>query len=199
MVKLLQSSLIRRELCLFVVDGVVEISVLIQAGKKICEIYHSEDLSRLGETGELLERCESDGCSLRELGSEAFAKASYKSSATGVLAVFETWKLDYSRLRHSPRVALVIDEVEKPGNLGAILRTAEAFGVSTVLLSDPVLDFFNPNVVRSSRGLMGCLDIATGTKEETYSWLKKENLRLLGTSAKSVSYTLLTLPTIYSV
>ena len=185
LVKLRQSSRRRRELGIFVVDGVVEISVLLQAGKKICEIYHSEDLPRHGETGELLESCEDDGCPLRELGAEAFAKASYKSSSTGVLAVFETWELDYSRLRQSPRVALVIDEVEKPGNLGAILRTAEAFGVSTVLLSDPVLDFFNPNVVRSSRGLMGCLDIATGTKEETYSWLKKENFRLFGTSAKS--------------
>ena len=187
LVKLQQSSRRRRELGLFVVDGVVEISVLRKAGKKICEIYHSEDLPRHGETVELLEGCEADGCSLRQLGSEAFAKASYKSSPTGILAVFETWKLDHSRLPKSPGVALVIDEVEKPGNLGAILRTAEAFGVSTVLLSDPVLDFFNPNVVRSSRGLMGCLDIAMGTKEETYSWLKKENLRQFGTSAKSAN------------
>jgi TrmH family RNA methyltransferase len=170
---------------LFVVEGVVEISVLLQAGKKICEIYHSEDLPRHVETWEFIESCQGDGCSLKELGVEAFAKASYKSGSTGVLAVFETWDLSIPRLQQSPRVALVVDEVEKPGNLGAILRTAEAFGVSTVLLSDPALEFFNPNVVRSSRGLMACLDIAMGTKEEIYSWLKKENLSLVGTSAKS--------------
>ena len=52
---------------------------------------------------------------------------------------------------------VVLDEVEKPGNLGAILRSVEAFGGAGVILSDPVVDFFNPNVIRSSRGLMGSL------------------------------------------
>ena len=154
LVKLRQSSRRRRELGLFVVEGVLEASVLLKAGKKIHEIYYSERLAGTGQTHELLEGCREDGCLLRELGEEAFAKASYKSSQTGVLSVFETWDLDCSKLRQSPRVALVIDEIEKPGNIGAILRTAEAFGVSSVLLSDPVLDFFNPNVVRSSRCLL---------------------------------------------
>ena len=185
LVKLRQSSRRRRELGLFVVEGVLETSVLLKAGKKIHEIYYSKGLAGTGQTQELFERCREDGCLMRELGEEAFAKASYKSSQTGVLSVFETWDLDCSKLRQSPRVALVIDEIEKPGNIGAILRTAEAFGVSSVLLSDPVLDFFNPNVVRSSRGLMACLDIAAGTKEEVYSWLKKENLLLFGTSSKA--------------
>ena len=98
------------------VEGIVEISVLLQAAKKIREIYHSEDLPRHGETWEFIESCQEDGCSLRELGAEAFGKASYKSGSTGVLAVFETWELSIPRLQQSPRVALVIDEVEKPGN-----------------------------------------------------------------------------------
>jgi RNA methyltransferase, TrmH family len=187
LVKLRQSPRRRRELGLFVVEGIVEIGALLKAGKKIHETYYTEDLSRHAETWELLEAWQEDGCSLRELGVEAFAKASYKNSPTGVLSVFETWELSYSLLRPSPRVTLVVDEVEKPGNLGAILRTAEAFGVSSVLLADPALDFFNPNVVRSSRGLMACLDIGMGTKEEIFSWLKKENLSLVGTSAKSSS------------
>jgi TrmH family RNA methyltransferase len=185
LVKLRQSSRRRRELGLFVVEGAIEISVLLKAGKKICEIYYCEDLPRHGETWEFLESCQEDGCELREMGTDAFGKASYKSGSRAPLAVFETWDLSISRLQQSPRVALVLDEVEKPGNLGAILRTAEAFGVSSVLLSDPALDFFNPNVVRSSRGLMAGLDIASGSKEEVFSWLTKEDLRLIGTSAKS--------------
>lgn len=185
LVKLRQSPRRRRELGLFVVEGIVEISVLLKAGKQIHETYYTEDLSLHAETWELLKAWQEEGSSLSELGVEAFAKASYKNSPTGVIAIFETWELNCSLLSPSPRLTLVIDEIEKPGNLGAILRTAEAFGASNVLLADPALDFFNPNVVRSSRGLMACMDIGMGSKEEIFSWLEKENLILVATSAKS--------------
>ena len=69
--------------------------------------------------------------------------------------------------------------------MGAILRTAEAFGVSNIVLSEPVLDFFNPNVVRSSRGLMARLQVSAGTKEEVNAWLEEAGLRIVGTSSKS--------------
>ena len=69
--------------------------------------------------------------------------------------------------------------------MGAILRTAEAFGVSNIVLSEPVLDFFNPNVVRSSRGLMARLQVSAGTKEEVSTWLEQAGLRIVGTSSKS--------------
>ena len=187
LVRLRKSSRRRRELGLFAVEGAFEASVLLKAGKKVHEFYHSEKQALPGGARELLESCREKGHPMVELGSDAFAKASYRGSPSGILALFETWDLGCSALPPSPRVALVIDEVEKPGNFGAILRTAEAFGASSVLLADPALDFFNPNLVRSSRGLMACLDVAVGSKEEVCAWLEQEKLALVGTSAKSSS------------
>jgi TrmH family RNA methyltransferase len=185
LVRLRQSSGKRRDLGLFVAEGVTEVDALFRSGRRIREIYFCESFAGGAKGPEFLESWKESGCSVTELGSEAFAKASYKNNSDGVLAIVESWVLDLPSVPQSSRVALVLDGIEKPGNLGAILRTAEAFGASNVLLSEPVLDFFNPNVVRSSRGLMASLRVSAGTKNEVYSWLEEEGLRLVGTSAKS--------------
>ena len=171
LVRLRQSPRRRRDLGLFVAEGVTEIDALFRAGRTVREIYYCESFAGSAKGSEFLEARNGDGCLAMMLGSEAFAKASYKNSPDGVLAIAESWSLDLPILPQSPRLALVLDEIEKPGNLGAILRTAEAFGVSNLLLSEPVLDFFNPNVVRSSRGLMASLRVNAGTKKEVCSWL----------------------------
>jgi len=185
LVRLRQSPRRRRDLGLFVAEGVTEIDALFRAGRTVREIYYCESFAGSAKGSEFLEARNGDGCLAMMLGSEAFAKASYKNNPDGVLAVAESWDLDLPAAPQSPRLVLVLDEIEKPGNLGAILRTAEAFGVSNLLLSEPVLDFFNPNVVRSSRGLMASLPVNAGTKKEVCSWLEEEGLRLVGTSAKS--------------
>ena len=76
-----------------------------------------------------------------------------------------------------------MDEIEKPGNLGAILRTAEAMGVNAVLLSDTSVDFFNPNVIRSSMGLFATQPVFCGTKKEILEWVRKAKLMVVGTSS----------------
>ena len=83
---------------------------------------------------------------------------------------------------------MVLDEVEKPGNLGAILRSVEAFGGTGVILSEPAVDFFNPNVVRSSRGLIGSLPVAKGTKDEVLAWLKNSNRSIWATSSHTTHH-----------
>ena len=102
----------------------------------------------------------------------------------------KSWGLSIDRVSElNPQICIVLDEVEKPGNLGAIIRTAEAFGINTIFLSDSSLDYFNPNVVRSSRGLMGAINVAMGTKDEVYSFLESNNFSILGTSrSSSTSY-----------
>ena len=88
-------------------------------------------------------------------------------------------------IKMKPQTCIVLDEVEKPGNLGAIVRTAEAFGVNTLMLADPSVDYFNPNVVRSSRGLMGRMNVALGTKNEIYSFLKENRFSIIGASGSA--------------
>ena len=118
------------------------------------------------------------------LGPEAFAKASYKNNPEGVLAVAECWDLDLPAAPRSPRLVLVLDEIEKPGNMGAILRTAEAFGVSNIVLSEPVLDFFNPNARPFFPWPDGSFASGAGTKEEVNTWLEEAGL---GSSGRAPS------------
>ena len=114
-----------------------------------------------------------------DTGPEAFAKASYKNNPEGVLAVAECWDLDLPAAPRSPRLVLVLDEIEKPGNMGAILRTAEAFGVSNIVLSEPVLDFFNPNV-SVLPGPDGSFASERRDQRRSESWLEEAGLRSSG-------------------
>ncbi len=78
-------------------------------------------------------------------------------------------------------LVLVIESVEKPGNLGALLRTADAAGIDAVICCDTQTDFYNPNVIRSSIGSVFTNQIATATSEETIEWLKKNNIKIFCT------------------
>ena len=183
LVRLRQSARKRREQGLFVVEGIDEVEAFLKTGKPVREIYCGTAFARGSAGGEFLEEWK-DTCPVFELEPDVFAKASYANGSDGLIAIAQTWELGLPAISEKPRVVVVLDEVEKPGNLGAILRTAEAFGVSFVLLSDPVLDFFNPNVVRSSRGLMAGVRVGCGTKEEVAAWLQAQGMEALGTSSK---------------
>jgi TrmH family RNA methyltransferase len=92
--------------------------------------------------------------------------------------------LNHVALSKNPLV-LVLEAVEKPGNLGAILRTADAAGIDAVICCDPQTDFYNPNVIRSSLGCVFTKQVATATSEETIDWLKKNHLAIYCTYLQS--------------
>jgi TrmH family RNA methyltransferase len=79
----------------------------------------------------------------------------------------------------------VLESVEKPGNLGAILRTADAAGLDSVIICDPQTDFYNPNVIRSSIGCIFTNQVASATSDETLAWLKKNNITPYSTYLKA--------------
>ena len=187
LVKLRDSARRRRQLSRFPVEGLRELQAGLEADLLFLESYFCpEFFRRAGET-DLLARLEGAGADLVELGPDAFRKAAYRQSPDGLLAVAATRSLDLDEIDLSaaePPLVLVLDEVEKPGNLGAVLRTASAFGADGLLLSDPALDFFNPNVTRSSRGLSLGFPVGLGSKEQVHAFLRENGLRLFGTSAK---------------
>ncbi|MFP6887520.1 MAG: RNA methyltransferase [Opitutales bacterium] len=186
LVKLHQSARHRREMGRFPVEGFAEIEAGLAAKTTFTEAYFSPAFFRDRTEQALLRRLEATGATVTELGKDAFAKVAYREHPDGLLAVAETWELKTERLSLGPNpLVLVLDEIEKPGNLGGILRTADALGVVAVLLADPALDFFNPNVLRASRGLSLSVPVAAGTKEETFDYLLKNELRILGASAKN--------------
>jgi TrmH family RNA methyltransferase len=92
--------------------------------------------------------------------------------------------LNQLRLSKNP-LLLILESVEKPGNLGAVLRTADAAGVDAVIICDPHTDFYNPNVIRSSVGCVFTNQIASATSEETINWLKENNIKIFSTYLKA--------------
>ena len=191
LVKLRESPRRRRERQCFVVEGAQDLQALIDAGRQVLEIYFNENLvTHSHATTYFLKWREKHSFSMRELGKEALLKASYRKTSDGVIGVVQAWEMDILGYEVEPMdgPVLIFDEIEKPGNLGAILRTSEALGGGLVLLSDPKVDFFNPNVIRSSRGLMGKSEVKSGSKSEIYNWLKKQGLPCVATSSKASDF-----------
>ena len=172
----------RRKQQLFIVEGKKEIGMALQAGYKIGNLFYCVDL--FPETD--LNSLGMDEKFLVPVTKEVFDKIAVRENSGGVIAVAEMKAhcLDQIRLKPSPLV-LVLESVEKPGNLGAILRTADAAGLDAVILCDPQTDFYNPNVIRSSLGCVFTEPSASVTSEEAIAWLKKNKISIYGTHLKA--------------
>ena len=158
----------RRKQNLFIVEGAQEVRMALEAGYKIVNIFFCEEILE-PKTEDLLQ----DDKHVIPVSREVFDKIAVRESTGGILAVAEqkAHRLDDLVLRKTP-LLLILEAVEKPGNLGAILRTADAAGVDAVIICDPHTDFYNPNVIRSSVGCVFTKQMASATSEETIALLK---------------------------
>lgn len=172
----------RRKQQLFIVEGAQEVRMALEAGYKIGNIFFCEEIIDLKESGNLL----NDDKLLVPVSREVFDKIAVRESTGGILAVAEqkAHRLEDIVLSNVP-LLLILEGVEKPGNLGAILRTADAAGVDAVIICDPQTDFYNPNVIRSSVGCVFTKQIASATSNETIEWLKKKNVNIFCTYLKA--------------
>ena len=141
----------RDEAGVFLVEGYREIRRALEKGVALTEVFFSPEWF-LGENEPaLLAQAEAAGATLFELTKDAFAKVAYRERPDGLLAVAPQWKRALTDLTLPPvPFLLVVEAIEKPGNLGTILRSADAAGCDAVIVCDPVTDIFNPNVVRAS-------------------------------------------------
>jgi len=186
LVKLRESAKRRRELGHFVIEGYPDLKCIYERGREVVEIFFCWELIKIAGLEKEFSELENLDFLLTELSKDAFSKASYRKGSDGFLSIAHTWPLSLENtIQGNSQICIVLDEIEKPGNLGAIIRTAEAFGVNSILLSDSSVDFFNPNVVRSSRGLMAGINIGMGTKEEVYAFLEEKFFMLVGTRGAS--------------
>lgn len=172
----------RRKQQQFLIEGKKEIKIALEAGYKIGNLFYCEELISLSElySLNLSERF------LIRVTKEVFDKMAVRENSGGIIAVAEmkAHRLEDVKLSKNPLV-LVLESVEKPGNLGAILRTADAAGVDAVIICDPQTDFYNPNVIRSSVGCVFTTQTASASSEETIAWLKKNNIAIYCTYLKA--------------
>lgn len=170
---------IRQEQGLTVVDGEREITMAIGAGWEIPEIFYCPELIK---NKTLL----SAPAKITAVTEKIFRKIAYKENPDGWLAIIKTKNLNINDLKLPANpLVLILESVEKPGNLGAIIRTAAATGVSAVIVADPQTDIFHPNVIRSSQGHLFQQPISAATSEEIFVWLKKNSLPVYGADTKA--------------
>jgi TrmH family RNA methyltransferase len=163
----------RRRQQLFIIEGKREIQWAIEAGYKIGNIFYCESIISETQLGKNL----TDNRLVIPVTQEVFDKIAVRENSGGVIAVAEmrVHSIEQIQLSKNPLI-LIVEAVEKPGNLGAILRTADAAGVDAVIICDPQTDFYNPNVIRSSVGCVFTKQIASSTSDEAIAWLRKNNL-----------------------
>ncbi len=112
--------------------------------------------------------------------SRLYEKIAYRGGTEGIVAILKARKTSLAQLHLSPApLILVLESVEKPGNLGAVLRSADAAGVDAVLVCDPLTDLYNPNLVRASLGAVFSVPVVACTSEAACVWLKAHGIAIL--------------------
>jgi TrmH family RNA methyltransferase len=165
------------------VEGYREIRRALEKSIPLQELYYSPDWF-LGENEPaLIAQAGTAGAKLFELTKETFAKVAYRERPDGLLAVAPQWQreLDSLTLPAAPFL-LVVEAIEKPGNLGTILRSADAAGCDAVIVCDPVTDIFNPNVVRASTGVLFSVPLVVSESAQVLNWLRENRIRTVATT-----------------
>lgn len=168
-----QKSSVRREEGLFVVEGQRELMHCVNAGYELDSVFLLSGTSLTADVS-------LDSAKSYEVSPKVYEKIAYRGSTEGVVAVVKSRShaLADLSLKANPLV-VVLESVEKPGNLGAILRTADAAGVDAVIVCDPLTDLYNPNLIRSSIGAIFTVPTVACSSEECINFLKQNDIQIL--------------------
>jgi RNA methyltransferase, TrmH family len=160
-----------------IIDGAREIARAIRGGVALDEVFICEDLCHTVEAQALLATLSSASAQQFHLTPEVFAKLAYGEREEGIIATAATpeWTLDELVLPATPLIA-VLEHVEKPGNVGAVLRTADAAGVSALIVADGGTDLYNPNAIRASLGAIFTVPVCAAGTLRTLEWLREKSL-----------------------
>ncbi len=170
------------------VEGYEELSMALDSGVRPLSLYYCPPLMADQAQLELLAKVEATGAEIVELGERAFERAAYREAPDGWLALVPAVSTDLRRLRlRADPLVLVCESVEKPGNLGAMLRTAEAAGVDAVIAAPAVTDWGNPNVVRASKGTIFSVPVAEAATAEVIEWLRAHGIAIVAATPESRS------------
>ena len=174
--QLQDKSRTRKKEGLFIVEGLRELSLVQKGGYIIDTILFLEGLTTEAQIKDFTNSTEN----LINVSKEVYQKISYRSSTEGVIAIVHTknHELDKIVFQTKTPLILVAEAPEKPGNIGAILRTADAAKVDAVLIANPKTDLYNPNIIRSSVGCVFTNTVATGTTSEIITFLKSNNINI---------------------
>lgn len=186
LLQLQEKAKVRRQTGTFLIEGKREIELALKGGYVLETILFVDELMSINEINSL----KISSVEKIEISKEVYQKLAYRDTTEGILAVAKTKSLSLSDLKLSENPLILIAEaIEKPGNVGAILRTADAANVDAVIIANPKSDLYNPNVVRSSVGCLFTNQIATASTDEVIAFLKENNINFYSaTLQNSTSY-----------
>ena len=185
----------RDETGLFLIEGYRELSRALGGFVKIVSLFICPDLF-LGENEQaLIDKAIRQGAQIFSSDQKVFKKLSYRDRPDGLIAVASQMQLSLDQLASKVQgkknpVFLVAESIEKPGNLGTILRSCDAVGVDGVIVCDRCTDIYNPNVVRASVGTLFTVPVVEAKGTEVLPWLKKHGVKILSSTPNTdIEYT----------
>jgi len=176
----LRSSRVRRSQQRFLIEGAREIARALAAGVRCPEAFVCDELCTSAECRAAVQSLRTAGTEVLQATPEVYAKIAFGDREEGVIAVAQMNRhtLCDLRLPADPLVA-VVERLEKPGNLGAILRSADAAGVDAVIVADPLTDLYNPNTIRASLGTVFRENVCEATSADALRWLRDNHLTII--------------------
>lgn len=165
----------RREQDLFILEGARELTLALSGGYKPDSVFVCPELFTKTDYPHVLDSITED--LIYEVSQQVFEKVAYREGSDGLIALMKPKQhslVDLS-IKSNPFI-IILEAVEKPGNLGAILRTADAAQVDAVIVCDPQTDVYNPNAIRSSVGCIFTVPVAVCSSTEALAWLKQQGI-----------------------
>ena len=163
-----------------IVEGYRENKLLLESGRAVDSIYICKELFNGIAHEELILLFKKRKIRMVEVSEKPFVHMSYRDNPDGFISVFPIYKQNLNDLNsENNNKILIADQIEKPGNLGAMLRTAKAFGFNTVIVCDERTNIFNPNVIRSSVGHLFTINVVSASSKDVIKYLNANDIEIL--------------------
>lgn len=185
---LIEKSSERRKQQLIVVEGAREIGLSLNTGLQVESLFYCPEI--FSNQSEIIKDSMIEkGCSIYEVSKNVFDKIAFRENADGLVLLAKPKFLSLGDLKLSDTpLIIVLESVEKPGNLGAVLRTADAAAVDAVIVCDPKCDIYNPNAIRSSVGCVFTNQIVAASSEEVLAWLNQKKITPLAAALTATNF-----------
>ena len=176
----------RRKQGLFIVEGKREISLALQGRYSLIQMLYCPEIVSSESISGMLESF-SPSVEIITVTQEVYQKLAYRSSTEGIIALFKTKEHQLQNLvfQGENPLILVAEAPEKPGNIGALLRTADAANLDAVIIANPKTDLYNPNIIRSGVGCLFTNQVATGTTSEIIEFLKAKKVAIFSAALQA--------------
>ena len=185
LVLLQEKAKARKQSGTFLIEGKREIELAIKGNYQLETILFLPELITENEINKLVK----SKVELIEITKEVYQKLAYRDTTEGILAVAKTKTLSLNDLKLPENaLILVMESIEKPGNIGAMLRTCDAAKIDAVIIANPKTDLYNPNIVRSSVGCLFTNQIASDTTENVIQFLKDKKIAIFGATLQNSNF-----------